>query len=137
MTALRRADAAAPARRLAGARVATAAAREYPRRVQALEVQFAGFAGQLAEFGGRLSSLEGRIGIVEQRLDRVEARLDRLEALMTELVADVKRLTVEVAELKGKISQQPTFWQLVFANVGTVLATSGLVFAVARATLAH
>ena len=148
MSVLRRADAAAPARRIASARVAVAPVREYPRRVQALEAQFAGFAGQMTEFGGRLSSLEGRMGHFEQRLDRVEQRLDRVEALLEQLTVevkqlagDVKRLTIDVAEIKGRLSQIPTSFQLVSwvlsLNFGLTIGMSGLIYAIVRATLAH
>ena len=134
MTALLRADVTAPARRLAGARVAADALREYPLRVQALELQFAGFAGQMAEFGGRLSSLEGR-------MDRVEQRLDRIEILLEQVVAELKRLTIDVAEMKGRLSQMPTNFQLVSWGLslcfGISIGMSGLIYAVVRATLAH
>ena len=95
---------------------------EYPRRVQALEVQFAGFAAQMAEFGGRLARLE-------DRMDRVEARLDRVERIL-------ERVVVDLAELRGKVSQLPTTWQLVTwitgLNTGLALGIAGLVYAVAR-----
>ncbi len=148
MTALRRADAVAPARRLAGARVAAGALREYPLRMQALELQFAGFAGQLAEFGGRLTAVEGRMDRLdgrmdglERRMERVEGRLDRVEQRLDRIEVLLERVTVDIAELKGRVSQMPTSFQLVSwglsLNVGLMIGMSGLVYAVARATLAH
>lgn len=97
--------------------------------MQALEAQFAGFAAQFAAFGSRLAALEGRMDRVEARLERVEVRLDRVEQIL-------ERVVVDLAELRGKVSQLPTTWQLVTwitgLNTGLALGIAGLVYAVAR-----
>ena len=112
---------------------------DYPRRVQGLEAQFAGFAGQLTAFGGRFAALEGRIDRVEARLERVEARLDRVEARLDRVEQILERVVVDLAELRGKVSQLPTTWQLVTwitgLNTGLALGIAGLVYAVARTAM--
>jgi hypothetical protein len=46
---------------------------------------------------------------------------------------DLAGVRVELAELRGKVSQLPTDWMLVFANFGLAVTVSALVFAIARA----
>jgi hypothetical protein len=60
---------------------------------------------------GGMSDLERRVGSLETKVDQMR---------------------VDLAELKGKVSQLPTVWTLVFANFGLAVAVSALVFAIAR-----
>jgi len=61
---------------------------------------------------GGMSDLERRVGSLETKVDQMR---------------------VDLAELKGKVSQLPTVWTLVFANFGLAVTVSALVFAIARA----
>jgi hypothetical protein len=49
-----------------------------------------------------------------------EARLAALEAAVTEIRADLKAIRLDLAELKGKLSNVPTTFQLVFMQ-GTII----------------
>lgn len=60
-----------------------------------------------------------------RRLGDLEKRLDRFEPKMDGLVKDV-------AEIKGRLSQMPTTFQMLTWYVGVALGLTGLVFAIAR-----
>lgn len=62
-----------------------------------------------------------------------DGKMEALEKRVGVLEADLKTLMKDVAEIKGKISQLPTVWQLVLANFGLALTLSAFVFAIARA----
>lgn len=62
---------------------------------------------------GGMSDLARRVGALESKVDAMR---------------------VDLAELKGKVSQLPTVWTLVFANFGIAMTVAALVFAIARAT---
>jgi hypothetical protein len=66
-----------------------------------------------------MSDLERRVGSLEAKADRI--------------LVDLAGVRVELAELRGKVSQLPTVWILVFANFGLAVTVSALVFAIARA----
>ncbi len=66
-----------------------------------------------------MSELERRVGSLETKVDR--------------LVVDLTAVRVDLAELRGKVSQLPTVWTLVFANFGLAVTVAALVFAIARA----
>ena len=68
--------------------------------------------------------------------DPMEARVARLEEDMREIKADLKALRsdmaelkpvrLEVAEIKGRLSQIPTSWQIFAMNFGLLAAAWGL-----------
>jgi hypothetical protein len=62
----------------------------------------------------------------------LESRVKALEARTSEIGADVKALMKDVAEVKGKISQMPTTFQMQAWFVGVSMGLVALVFAVAR-----
>ena len=63
----------------------------------------------------------------------LDARVKMLEARTSEISVDVKAVIKDVAEIKGKISQMPTTFQMQAWFVGVSLGLVALVFAVARA----
>jgi len=63
----------------------------------------------------------------------LERRVGSLEAKADQILVDLASVRVELAELRGKVSQLPTVWMLVFANFGLAVTVSALVFAIARA----
>jgi hypothetical protein len=63
----------------------------------------------------------------------LERRVGSLEAKADQILVDLAGVRVELAELRGKVSQLPTVWMLVFANFGLAVTVSALVFAIARA----
>lgn len=56
-----------------------------------------------------------------------------IDKRVSALESKVDQLRVEVAELKGKVSQLPTVWTLVFANLGLAFTVAAFVFGIARA----
>jgi hypothetical protein len=63
----------------------------------------------------------------------LDARVKALEAKTSEIGVDVRAVIKDVAEIKGKISQMPTTFQMQAWFVGVSLGLVALVFAVARA----
>jgi hypothetical protein len=68
------------------------------------------------DLGARVSTLETAIARIDATLLRMESKIDQLPK------------ATEVAELKGRVSQLPTVWQL----FGLVIAIFGLAFALLR-----
>lgn len=68
-----------------------------------------------------ITRIDGTLIRLESKIDRIEARLDRVEARMDQFATDL-------AELKGRVSQLPTVWQL----MGMIIAVFGLAFALIR-----
>jgi hypothetical protein len=60
--------------------------------------------------------------------DDMEARVARLEKDMGEVRSDLKAVRVDIAEIKGKLSNMPTTFQL----IGLVLAIMAATFAIVR-----
>jgi hypothetical protein len=55
-----------------------------------------------------------------------------LERRVAKLEDAVLGIRLDIAEIKGKISNMPTTWQLLGVNFGLAIGVAGLVFAVAR-----
>jgi hypothetical protein len=55
-----------------------------------------------------------------------------LERRVTKLEDAVLGIRLDIAEIKGKISNMPSTWQLLGVNFGLAIGVAGLVFAVAR-----
>ena len=64
-------------------------------------------------------------------------RVGALEAAVGKLDDDVGALIKDVAEIKGRLSQMPTTFQMQTWFVGVALGLVGLVFAVARSMAPH
>ena len=65
----------------------------------------------------------------------LEARVKRLEDDMKEIKGDLKSLLKDSAEIKGKISNMPSTWQMIGicgVMIGLVLAACGFAFTLAR-----
>lgn len=63
----------------------------------------------------------------------IDARVKALESRTSETAIDVKALIRDVSEIKGKISQMPTTFQMQAWFAGVALGLVALVFTVARA----
>lgn len=64
--------------------------------------------------------------------DDLDPRVRALEADSKEMKADVKTLVREVAEIKGRLANMPTTFQLVSWFVGVSIGLTALVFTIAR-----
>jgi hypothetical protein len=58
----------------------------------------------------------------------VEAESDRLRRIET----DLRGISLDLAEIKGRLANMPTTFQILTWFIGTALGLSGLVFAIAR-----
>ena len=56
-----------------------------------------------------------------------------MEARVAKLEEAAASMRLELAEIKGKISNLPTTWQLVGVNFGLAIGVAALVFAIVRA----
>jgi hypothetical protein len=63
----------------------------------------------------------------------LDARVKALEAKTSEMSVDAKALIKDVSEIKGKISQMPTTFQMQAWFVGVSMGLVALVFTIARA----
>jgi hypothetical protein len=92
-----------------------------------------GHDGGMFDLERRLSGVENRLSGVESRLSGVENRVSGVETRVGVLESKVDALRIDMAELKGKVSQLPTIWTMMFANFGLAVTVSALVFTIARA----
>jgi hypothetical protein len=67
----------------------------------------------------------------------VLARLGAVAENLKEVEADVEVLVKDVAEIRGRLSQMPTTFQMLTWFVGVALGLVGLVFAVAWSVGTH
>lgn len=62
----------------------------------------------------------------------LEQRVAKLEADVSEIKTSVKSIEVMLAEIKGKLSQSPTWLQLIAVVISTWMAGAGIVMAVIK-----
>ena len=62
----------------------------------------------------------------------LEQRVARVEADVSEIKASVKSIEITLAEIKGKLSQAPTWPQLIAVVISTWMAGAGIVLAVIK-----
>ena len=81
----------------------------------------------------RDQSVEARVSALETRLARVEVVLDEIRAEFKAMRADLAGLRVEVAELcaemRGRLTNIPTTFQLIYMQSAFVLAIFDASFA--------
>lgn len=81
--------------------------------------------------------LEDRVRRLEDDMKEVKASLKTIELAVAEIkhlpkMSDYATIKADVAEIKGKLSNLPTTWTLISFAIGSVLASAGLAFAIAR-----
>jgi uncharacterized coiled-coil protein SlyX len=85
--------------------------------------------------------MEARVSALETRLARVELVLDEIRAELKAVRADLTGLRVEVAELRaemrGRLTNIPTTFQLVYMQGAFVLAIFAAAFALLRFAPPH
>ena len=62
----------------------------------------------------------------------LEQRVEKLEADVSEIKTSVKSIEVMLAEIKGKLSQSPTWLQLIGVVISTWMAGAGIVLAIIK-----
>jgi hypothetical protein len=63
--------------------------------------------------------------------------MDDVLRRVTALEGDMKALAKDVAEIKGKLSNMPTTFQMATWFLGVAIGLTSLVFAIAKVTSAH
>ena len=85
--------------------------------------------------------LETRVSALEPRLARMETAIDEIRAELKAIRSEMTGLRVEVAEIKGRLTNIPTTFQLVFMlaafTVATFVGATGLSLAVLRFASGH
>ncbi|AGA64473.1 hypothetical protein B488_04810 [Liberibacter crescens BT-1] len=83
-------------------------------------------AAEKRESYDRTNDHEVRITLLERGLENIDKRFDKLEAKIdasiSTLGAKIEAQGKEIAEVKGKISQMPTTFQLIGIIITVVLA---------------
>ena len=82
----------------------------------------------------RFSSAAGGSG---PRDPGMEARISALEAAVSEIRVDLKAIRLDLAEMKGKLSNVPTTFQLVFMQAGLILAIFPSAFGLLKLASLH
>ena len=62
----------------------------------------------------------------------LEQRVARLETDVSEIKSSVKSIEITLAEIKGKLSQLPTWLQLIGVVISTWMAGAGIVMAIIK-----
>lgn len=88
-------------------------------------------APPLPEPGG--GGQDGGMSDLKKRVGTLEAKVDILIVDVREVKSATHSLREAVAEIRGKISQMPTTWQMATWFVGVSMGLVVLVFAIARA----
>jgi len=70
--------------------------------------------------------------ILEQRVSRLEEDMKEVKASLKSIDAKLTSIAVSIAEIKGKISQSPTWIQLLIALIATWGAGAAIVAALIR-----
>jgi hypothetical protein len=90
--------------------------------------------------------LEQRVGRIERILERLEPKISEvllsgakqvdvqnIRADVQTLRVDVQNIRVDLAEVKGKVSNLPTWWMMVITIIATWSAGTGIGFALIKA----
>jgi hypothetical protein len=65
----------------------------------------------------------------------LEARVNTLETKVSEIASDMKTVVKDVAEIKGKLSNMPTTFQLLSWQIGISIGLVALVATIVRAAV--
>jgi hypothetical protein len=81
-----------------------------------------------------IEKLEGKMDKVEGKLSAIEVTLAEIKGQLSQMpkATDFAKLSAEVAEVKGRVANLPTTWQLMTFTIGSVMAAAGLAFTIAR-----
>jgi hypothetical protein len=63
----------------------------------------------------------------------MDSRVTSLETKVSDIAADIRVMVKDVAEIKGKLSNMPTTFQITSWFVAVAFGLTALVFAIARA----
>jgi hypothetical protein len=82
----------------------------------------------------RVQALETDVKDVKQSLNRLEVAIARIEGVLTQMPkqSDLAVLRSEIGEIRGRISNMPTWWMLIVAIITTWSAGAAIVFALIR-----
>jgi len=69
---------------------------------------------------------------LERRVEAVEGDIRAIRGDVTALRGDVTKLGLDVAEIKGRLSNMPTTFQVLTWFIGVAMALVALTFTIAR-----
>jgi uncharacterized coiled-coil protein SlyX len=70
--------------------------------------------------------LEARVARLELRVAALEVKVESVMETLKRLEPKIDRIMADQAEMKGRISQLPTWWMLLVAMAGFLLTALGL-----------
>jgi ABC-type phosphate transport system auxiliary subunit len=74
---------------------------------------------------------------MEPRLSALEAAVGEIKTDLKAIRTDLTRLLLDLAEMKGKLSNVPTTFQLVFMQAGLILAIFAGAFGLLKLASPH
>jgi hypothetical protein len=86
------------------------------------------------QFGGPPDGVDlfQRVSKLESLGEEIKSTLSRIEPVLTRVDERLRRAELDIAEIKGRTSQLPTWWQLRTALVTLAISVTALVFAILR-----
>jgi hypothetical protein len=74
---------------------------------------------------------------MEQRMTSLEGAVGEIRSDLKNILRDIQRVSLDVAEIKGKVSNVPTTFQLIYMQIGFILAIFAASFALLKLALPH
>ena len=84
-----------------------------------------------------IARTDERVKVVESRMVTIESRIASLEAGLMRLDDRGRAVETDVAELKGRVSQLPSTWELISTITASQAALLGFTFAILRYASGH
>lgn len=86
--------------------------------------------------GGTLDPMEARVARLEEDMREIKADLKALREEMRsgfkELGENFNKVALDVAEIKGRVAQLPTVWQINFQMIGLIVTVMGGAFLIVK-----
>jgi hypothetical protein len=74
---------------------------------------------------------------MEQRITTLENAVGEIRSDLKNILRDIQRVSLDVAEIKGKLSNIPTTFQLIYMQIGFILAVFAASFALFKLVVPH
>ena len=82
----------------------------------------------------RVSALEADMKDVKSSLSRLEVSVSKIDGTLSQMprATDYATLRADIAEVKGRLSNMPTFLQTLTMTISTWVAGAAIVFAIIK-----